>query len=223
MASPGKALSAPALQVTELFRSLQGESTYQGLPCSFIRLTGCNLRCSYCDTPYSYEGGERRSIAQVTEKVQMSAERGSLVELTGGEPLLQEATIPLMEKLVAMGYRVLLETNGSRDISHVPPQVVKIVDIKCPGSGMGGSFHQENLRFLAPHDELKFVLSGRSDYEWACNFITDHALAGRTLLFSSVFGALNVRDLADWIVSDNLPVRLNMQLHKYIWGPGTQN
>jgi len=212
----------PHVQVTELFRSIQGESTYQGLPCYFIRLTGCNLRCTYCDTAYSYEGGRSLAMSDLVKELGVLGPV-SLAEVTGGEPLLQKESILLMSELLRLGYGVLLETNGSRDISGVPPGVIRIVDVKCPGSGMADSFMLRNLESIRPRDELKFVLSGRDDYDWACAFIRRHGLTvrGTGLLFSPVYGVLPPSELAEWIVQDALDVRLNLQLNQYIWGPGS--
>jgi len=217
------------MQVTEIFRSIQGESTYAGLPCIFVRLTGCNLRCAWCDTAYAFYGGQRKSVDEVLAAVRGLSEcdghrRVNLVELTGGEPLLQKDIYPLIGRLLESGYRVLIETSGERDISNLPEPVVRIVDVKCPGSGEGGTFRLENLEALRSHDQLKFVLADRADYEWAREFLAAHSLQGRVeaVLFSPVFGQLEPRPLAAWILEDGLPVRLGMQLHKFIWDPETR-
>src|SRR5215475_10163041 len=168
------------MQVTEIYRSLQGESTYAGLACVFVRLTGCNLRCSWCDTEYSFYGGKRMSPEQVLAEVAGLSPSGGLVEITGGEPMLQEGElVPLMRALVDRHYHVLLETSGERPLKNVPPEVVKIVDVKCPDSGEGDSFRIENLAALRPSDEIKFVLSGRADYEFARDFVSAHDLSSR--------------------------------------------
>lgn len=211
------------LTVSELFYSIQGESSYAGLPCVFIRLAGCNLRCTYCDARYTYEeAGQDYSLNEIMEFVDQYP--GMMVEITGGEPLLQDNVIPLMKALLAGQRQVLLETNGSFDISRVPSGVTIIIDIKCPGSGMPDSLRISNLTSLREGDEIKFVLSSRSDYDWAIAFIHRHSLAtpnnGKTpqpLLFSPVPGRLSPHDLADWILHDRLPVRLQIQLHKILW------
>ena len=207
------------MQVTEIFRSIQGESTYAGLPCVFVRLTGCNLRCVWCDTEYAFHGGEKMTVDEVLDKVR--AYGGRLVEVTGGEPLLQKDVFPLMERLVADGYRVLLETSGERPIAQVPREVVKIVDVKCPDSGEGGAFDLANLDHLAPHDQIKFVIASRRDYEFARDFTREHNLSRRaaTVIFSPVHGQLDLQQLAAWILEDKLDVRFGYQLHKLIWGP----
>lgn len=222
------------MQITEIYKSLQGESTYAGLPCVFVRLTGCNLRCSWCDTEYGFYGGKKMSSEQVFEAIVDLSLKGGLVEITGGEPMLQERElVPLMHSLVDSGYRVLLETSGERELDRVPPAVIKIVDVKCPGSDEGDSFRPENLDTLTPGDEVKFVLSDRADYEFARDFTRRHNLAGRVkaVLFSPAFrkdaaGArsasnclLDPQQLAEWILDDNLPVRLGLQIHKLIWDP----
>ncbi|MBI4463582.1 MAG: radical SAM protein [Acidobacteria bacterium] len=217
------------MQVTEIFRSIQGESTYAGLPCIFVRLTGCNLRCVWCDTAYAFFGGQRMTVEQVLEAVRALSEgqngrQVDLVELTGGEPLLQKDVYPLVDRLLECRYRVLLETSGERDIRLLPPPEFRIVDVKCPGSGEGGTFRMENLSALAPHDQIKFVLADRQDYEWARAFLREHHLAEKVeaVIFSPVFDALHTRPLAEWILEDGLPVRLGLQLHKLIWHPNTR-
>jgi 7-carboxy-7-deazaguanine synthase len=236
------------MQVTEIYKSLQGESTHAGLPCVFVRLTGCNLRCSWCDSEFSFYGGRKMSVREVLSEVMRlsrcelggagtSAGPDPLVEITGGEPMLQEReVVPLMESLLEGGYRVLLETSGERPLARVPKAVIKIVDVKCPHSGEPDTFAEENLGFLEPHDELKFVLTDRTDYEFARTFIRQNQLAGRVhaLLFSPAFAkqASGARDtshclldpeiLADWMVSDNLPARLSLQIHKLIWDPAAK-
>ncbi len=214
------------MQVSEIFRSIQGESTYVGLPCVFVRLTGCNLRCVWCDTAYAFYGGQRKSVEDVLAAVRGLSECDgrrlvNLVELTGGEPLLQKDIYPLIDRLLEDQYRVMIETSGERDISKLPLPVVRIVDVKCPGSGEGGTFRMENLDVLRPQDQLKFVLADRGDYEWAREFLAQHPLQGKVeaILFSPAFGQLEPRLLAGWILDDGLPVRLGMQLHKFIWDP----
>jgi 7-carboxy-7-deazaguanine synthase len=218
--------------ITEIFRSIQGESTYAGLPCIFVRLTGCNLRCTWCDTAYAFHGGKKMSIDDVLARVaELAGGNAALVELTGGEPLLQPEAAPLAERLLAAGHTVLVETSGERPIGEMPREVVKIVDVKCPDSGEGGTFRMENLEALDKKDEVKFVIAGRRDYEFAREFTLQHDLARRVrqVLFSPVFadpkGAwkeLEARLLAEWILADRLPVRLGLQLHKFIWDPSTQ-
>ena len=217
------------MQVTEIFRSIQGESTYAGKPCIFVRLTGCNLRCVWCDTAYAFYGGRQMSVEEVMEAVRNFSEREgqravNLVELTGGEPLLQKEAAPLMARLLDDGYRVMVETSGERYVGNLPSAVIKIVDVKCPGSGEGGTFCMENLKALAPHDQLKFVLADRQDYKWARDFLREHQLQKKVeaVIFSPVFGQLEPRPLAEWILEDGLPVRLGLQLHKFIWHPDMQ-
>jgi 7-carboxy-7-deazaguanine synthase len=207
------------MQVTEIFRSIQGESTYAGLPCTFVRLTGCNLRCVWCDTEYSFYGGRKMSLDDVVGQVRDFG--GGLVEITGGEPLLQEEVYPLMERLLGEGYTVMLETSGERRIDRVPREVIKIVDVKCPDSGEGDTFVTENLDRLAPHDQVKFVLSSRRDYEFAREFTRAHDLTARTeaVFFSPVHGKVDLPQMAAWILEDGLEkVRIGSQLHKVIWG-----
>jgi 7-carboxy-7-deazaguanine synthase len=222
------------MQVTEIYKSLQGESTYAGLPCVFVRLTGCNLRCRWCDSEYTFTGGHRMTVEQAFAEVEALNPQPGLVEITGGEPMLQEReVVPLMERLLSAGHRVLLETSGERPLARVPHRVIKIVDVKCPASGEGDSFDLDNLDSLTPHDEIKFVLSDRSDYEFACGFMARHDLAARVnaVLFSPAFskaasGArdashclLDPQELAEWILADKVPARLSLQIHKFIWNP----
>jgi 7-carboxy-7-deazaguanine synthase len=225
------------MQITEIYKSLQGESTHAGLPCVFVRLTGCNLRCSWCDSEFSFYGGRKMPVDEVLSEVARLSPSGGLVEITGGEPMLQEReVIPLMEQLLEADYRVLLETSGERRLSRVPKQVIKIVDVKCPHSGAADTFEIENLKALRPHDELKFVLTGRADYEFAREFVLQHGLAGRVhaILFSPAFEKtasgsrdtshcqLDPQELAQWILEDNIPVRLSLQIHKLIWDPAAK-
>jgi 7-carboxy-7-deazaguanine synthase len=207
------------LTVNEIFYSIQGESTRAGEPCVFVRLTACDLRCSWCDTPYAFHEGEKRSIDAVVDAVERFG--CPLVEVTGGEPLLQEDVYPLMDRLVAGGRTVLLETGGHRPIDRVPAGVIAIVDVKCPSSGESGSNLSSNLERLRPHDEVKFVVQDRADYQFALDVIGRHDLTRRAaaVLMSPVHGALEPRTLAEWMLADNLRARLQVQLHKYIWSP----
>jgi 7-carboxy-7-deazaguanine synthase len=227
--------------ITEIFKSLQGEGTRAGLPCVFVRLTGCNLRCTWCDTAYAFHGGKKMSVDEVLARVdelcgrrteQHGAEAGvPLVELTGGEPLLQEEIYPLAEALVARGYTVMIETSGERFVGRLPKEVIKIVDVKCPDSGEADTFNAKNLAAVDEKDEIKFVLSTRRDYEFARDFMREHGLAKRVkqVLFSPVFAdpegkwqGLEPRQVVEWILADSLPVRLGLQLHKFIWHPATK-
>ena len=211
------------MQITEIFHSIQGESSHVGLPCTFVRLTACNLRCRWCDTEYSFHGGTKMTLDEVMAKVDSFGCR--LVEITGGEPLLQQEVYALMERLLAQRYDVMLETSGERLIDQVPREVVKIVDVKCPDSGEPDTFAGENLDHLQPHDELKFVIAGRHDYEFARDFTHNHKLTDRvaTVIFSPVHGELAPADLARWMLEDKLeaPIRFGGQLHKVIWGADT--
>ncbi len=204
------------LKINEIYASIQGESSHTGLPCVFIRLTGCNLRCSWCDTAYAFYDGKNLTVEEALQKVEIFGL--PLVEITGGEPLLQEDVYPLMETLLKKGYRVMLETSGALPIDKVPEKVIKILDIKCPGSGEEKKNHLENLKFLSPHDEVKFVLLDRADYEWSRDLLRKYDLAPSTqVLFSPVYDKLNLKDLSQWILKDRLAVRLQTQLHKVIW------
>jgi 7-carboxy-7-deazaguanine synthase len=206
------------MRITEIFHSIQGESSYAGQPCVFIRLTGCPLRCTWCDTDYAFHGGQDGSIDDVLAKVHRY--RCRLVEVTGGEPLAQPESLPLMARLCDAGYTVLLETSGAFDIAPVDPRVHVILDVKCPGSDMTDRMHWPNLSRLAAKDEAKFVLADRADYDWARETLARYDLANRcTVLFSPVFGSLDIRELAEWILADRLPVRFQLQMHKYIWAP----
>lgn len=218
--------------VTEIFQSIQGESTYAGRPCIFVRLTGCNLRCRWCDTAYAFYGGTRMTVEEVLERVRAFAGQDGpeasgripLVELTGGEPMLQPEIHPLIEKLLAEHYTVLIETSGERYLGALPKEVIKIMDIKCPGSGEGGTLHPKNLEVLDRKDEIKFVLAGEADYQWARDFLRAERLTDivDTVIFSPAFGELEPRQLSEWILRDRLPVRLGLQLHKFIWEPETR-
>lgn len=218
--------------ITEIFKSIQGEGTRAGLPCVFVRLTGCNLRCTWCDTAYAFQGGTKRSLEDVLDQVHSLAGAGAtrvpLVEITGGEPLLQPETPELAEKLLAKGYTVMIETSGEQPVGVLPREVIKIVDVKCPDSGEPDTFDMANLEAVGEKDEIKFVISTRRDYEFARDFSVQHRLAARVhqVLFSPVFPdpagkweGLNARELAEWILADGLPVRLGLQLHKFIWDP----
>ena len=205
------------LTVNEIFYSIQGESTRAGRPCVFVRLTACDLRCSWCDTEYAFHEGRKMSIDEVVAAVDRYA--CPLVEITGGEPLLQDDVYELMERLLADDRTVMLETGGHRPITKVPRAVIKIVDVKCPGSGEADKNDWTNLDRLAPHDEEKFVIADRADYEFARDAVARHQLASRALatLFSPVHGVLAPKALSEWILEDRLPVRLQLQLHKFIW------
>jgi 7-carboxy-7-deazaguanine synthase len=222
------------MQITEIYKSVQGESTHAGVPCVFVRLTGCNLRCSWCDSEYSFYGGKVMSEDEIFAEVQRLSPKGGYVEITGGEPMLQEReVVPLMQCLLDTGYDVLLETSGERRLDTVPKGVVKIVDVKCPHSGEPDSFRIENLETLTPRDEIKFVISDRVDFEFARDFTSCHELARRVnaVLFSPAFAqhASGSRDtrhclmdpeqLVDWMLADNIPARLGLQIHKFIWDP----
>jgi len=205
--------------VTEIFKSIQGESTFAGLPCVFIRLTGCNLRCHWCDTAYAFQGGQTMSAEEILARVRQLG--CSLVEITGGEPLLQAEVPALAEQLLAERHRVLVETSGERFVGELPRAVVKIVDVKCPGSGESGKFRLENLEALERKDQLKFVILDENDYRYAREFLARHNVRGRVdeVIFAPVFGQLPPRTLAEWILHDGLEVRLGLQLHKFIWEP----
>lgn len=244
------------MQIIEIYRSIQGESSFAGIPCIFVRLAACNLRCVWCDSEYTFTGGKKMTGDEVEQEVMRlsplprdssheaqtaSAPRtpapGGLVEITGGEPMLQERElVPLMERLLAHGYTLLLETSGERPLDRVPRAVHKIVDVKCPGSGEGGTFLMGNLDRLTPHDEVKFVLADRADYEFARDFTHTHRLESKvnSVIFSPVFlknpsaerdasnCQLDPRLLAEWILEDKLNIRLGLQIHKFIWEPATK-
>ena len=233
--------------VTEIFRSIQGESTRAGLPCIFVRLTGCNLRCTWCDTAYAFHGGTKMSVDEVIERVEglsrveftAAEESGgtglarsvSLVELTGGEPLLQPEAIPLAQKLLERGFTVMIETSGERPIAVLPREVIKIVDVKCPDSGEPDTFHMENLNALDTKDEIKFVISSRTDYEFARDFMRRHDLVRRVfaVVLSPVHSdpegswpGMSAREVSEWMLADGLPARLGLQMHKFIWHPAAR-
>ena len=206
------------MRVTEIFHSIQGESSFAGQPCVFVRLTGCPLRCTWCDTEYAFYGGSEQSIEDILAKVDVYGCR--LVEVTGGEPLAQPDVFSLITKLCDRGYDVLIETSGAIDTAPVDARAHVILDVKCPGSGMADRMHWPNLARLTAKDEAKFVLADRFDYEWARQTIAQHDLASRcTVLMSPVFGSMDPRQLAEWVLADRLPVRVQLQLHKLIWAP----
>jgi len=210
------------LTINEIFYSVQGESSYAGRPCVFVRLTACDLRCSWCDTPYAFHEGTKRSLESVFAEVETY--KCPLVEVTGGEPLLQADVYPLMESLLASGRTVLLETGGHRSTARVPAGVVTILDVKCPGSGESEKNDWTNLERLQAHDEVKFVIKERTDYEYAREIVARHDLARRAAAvhFSPVHGVMDARTLSEWVLADSLPVRVQLQLHKYIWDPTTR-
>ena len=222
------------MQIIEIYKSLQGESSYAGLPCVFVRLAGCNLRCVWCDSEYTFKGGTRMTLEEIESAVCRLSPDGGLVEITGGEPLLQEREVlPLMERLLSAGHTVLLETSGERPLEQVPSQVIKVVDVKCPDSGEGDTFRMENLASLTPRDEVKFVIASRRDYEFAREFARHHDLSSRvaSVIFSPAFrkDAAGSRDashclvdpqeLAEWMLADGAKARLGLQIHKFIWEP----
>ena len=210
------------LTINEIFHSIQGESTHTGRPCVFVRLTACDLRCSWCDTPYAFTEGTKLSVDDVVTRV---ADYGcDLVEITGGEPLLQRDVYPLMQRLLDAGRTVMVETGGHLSIKDVPPRVIRVVDVKCPGSGESSKNHWDNLELLTLNDEVKFVIRDRADYEYARDVVARHGLVGRTaaVLFSPVHNVLPAKDLAAWILDDRLAVRLQLQAHKFIWGADTR-
>jgi 7-carboxy-7-deazaguanine synthase len=203
--------------ITEIFKSIQGESSYAGWPCSFIRTTGCNLRCVWCDTEYAFYGGKQMSIPEILQAIE--PHQCDLVEITGGEPLLQSDVPQLAEELLRTNHRVLIETGGALDVSVVPKEVVKIMDIKCPESGMMHEMNWSNLEKLTPQDEIKFVINSRNDYEWAIKILNQYELHKKNLvLFSPVYRKMEPAQLAEWILQDRLPVRFQIQLHKSLWG-----
>ena len=207
------------LVIHEIYASIQGESTFAGLPCTFVRTTGCNLRCTWCDTPQAFHGGTRMRRQDVLART--LALGTALVELTGGEPLLQPGVLPLMAELCDAGKTVLVETSGEADVAAVDPRVHKIMDLKCPGSGEAARNRWTNLEHIGPRDEIKFVLADRADYEWMRGVVRERALTARTpnLLASAVFGRLPTKELVAWVLEDRLPVRVQLQLHKFIWKP----
>jgi 7-carboxy-7-deazaguanine synthase len=210
------------LVINEIFFSIQGESSYAGRPCAFVRLTGCNLRCNYCDTEYAFYEGRKMTVPEIL--AQLDNYGCNLVEITGGEPLLQDGVHQLIAELLAQGRTVMIETSGASDVSRLNPRVIKVMDLKCPGSGEVARNLWSNLEHLTSRDEVKFVLSNREDYEWARDAIRRHNLASRVnaVLMSCAFDRLARADLAKWILEDRLPVRFQLQMHKHIWPPDTR-
>jgi 7-carboxy-7-deazaguanine synthase len=210
------------LTINEIFYSIQGEATRAGEPCVFVRLTACDLRCSWCDTTYAFFEGRKQALDDVVAEVEQHQCR--LVEITGGEPLLQDDVYPLMERLMERGHTVMLETGGHRPLTRVPAAVIKIVDVKCPGSGEAEKNHWDNLAMLGSHDEVKFVIKDRADYEFARDVIARYGLAPQVaaVLLSPVHGVLEPRALSEWMLEDHLQARLQLQLHKLIWSPDTR-
>jgi len=208
--------------ITEIFKSIQGESSFAGLPCTFVRLTGCNLRCHWCDTAYAFHGGQNMSPDDVMGRVRQLG--GKLVEFTGGEPLMQKEVEPLAARMVDEGFQLLIETSGERFVGNLPRAVVKILDVKCPGSGESDKFCMDNLDALDRKDEIKFVVVDENDYHYALDFITRYRLHDRVdeIILSPVFGRLHPRQLAEWILRDGIEVRMGMQIHKFIWDPDTK-
>ena len=208
------------IKINEIYLSVQGESTHTGLPCIFIRLTGCNLRCSWCDTAYAFHEGKNMSIDEILQKVENFGIH--LVEITGGEPLMQDNVYTLMRKLIKKGYKVMLETGGSISLERVPKDVIKIMDLKCPGSGEQEKNNLDNLKLLLPHDEVKFVILDKKDYEWSRDIIKRYKINETAhILISPVFDKLELKEIVKWILEDRLPVRLQTQLHKIIWDKNT--
>jgi len=210
------------LTVFEIYESIQGESTHAGRPCVFVRLAACDLRCAWCDTPYAFTGGTKKAVDDIVREVEGFGAR--MVEITGGEPMLQREVTVLMQKLLDAGHEVLLETGGHIPLDDVPEAVVAIIDVKCPGSGESARMHWPNLEQLSPHDEVKFVIADRVDFEYACEVVRRYDLTARAaaVLYSPVHGALAPAELARWILAARLPVRLQLQQHKYIWSPETR-
>ena len=231
--APQAAASVRSLRLIELYRSVQGESSFAGVPCIFVRLAGCNLRCSWCDSEYTFTGGQPFTNDQILTQIE-ALQPCRLIEFTGGEPMLQaRELIPLMQRLLDAGYQLMMETSGERPLADVPKPIHKIVDVKCPGSGMSGTFRLDNLETLTANDEVKFVLQDRADYEFARDFIRTHSLSslcGEILLSPAFYKfaseqrttenmVLDPRLLVDWMLSDGLPARLSLQIHKFIWEP----
>jgi 7-carboxy-7-deazaguanine synthase len=209
------------LKVNEIFKSIQGESSYVGLPCAFVRLTGCHLRCTWCDTSYAFYEGSNMTVEEVIQKIE--AMDVKLFELTGGEPLLQEDAFKLVSRLCDLNYTVLVETSGAVDLSSLDPRSIKIMDIKFPSSTMTDKMIWKNLDHLSLRDEVKFVIKDRMDFDWAKGVVEKYHLAEKVkILFSPVFHELESQSLAEWILKENLPVRMQLQIHKYIWSPETR-
>ena len=207
--------------INEIFKSIQGETSYAGLPCAFIRVTGCNLRCSYCDTTYAYEDGKEMSLSTILESI--AGFKTKIVCVTGGEPLSNKDTPLLIKDLLNRNYTVLVETNGSYDIRAIPQKAIKIMDIKCPDSNMSHFMNWQNIKYLTKFDEVKFVLSSRKDYEWTKTLIDKYNLSQiANVLVGTAFGAISPKEVVQWILEDNLDVRFQLQLHKYIWGSQTR-
>ena len=207
--------------INEIFKSIQGETSYAGLPCSFIRVTGCNLRCSYCDTTYAYEDGKEMSLSTILESI--AGFKTKIVCVTGGEPLSNKDTPLLIKDLLNRNYTVLVETNGSYDIRTIPQKAIKIMDIKCPDSNMSHLMNWQNINHLTDLDEVKFILNSRKDYEWTKDVLHNHSLSEKTnVLIGAAFGAISPRLVVQWILEDNLDVRFQLQIHKYIWEPHTR-
>ena len=204
------------MELSEIFYSLQGESSYAGLPCVFVRLAGCNLRCTYCDTKYAYESEFTLSIEEIITEVE-KYHPVKLIEITGGEPLLQIDSIELMKQLINKKYKVLLETNNSISLKDIPKKVIKIVDFKTPSSGMCNSILWDNIKYFNDHDELKFVIADRQDFDWSLEIIKKYDLLQYQILFSPVYEIMDKQVLADWILEKKIPIRLNLQLHKLVW------
>ena len=204
------------MRVTEIFHSIQGESTHAGRSCVFVRLTGCNLRCRWCDSAYTFTGGEKMALDDVIARVKSYGTK--LVEITGGEPLAQQESFDLVRRLCDDGFEVLVETSGSIDITPVDRRAKIILDVKCPGSGEAAKNHWENIEELRPHDEIKFVIADRNDYDWAKRVIEEKKLGRWTVLFSPVWGEMDMKSLAEWMLADRVPARFQTQLHKHIWG-----
>jgi len=216
-------MAEPFLRITEIFHSIQGESTWAGVPCTFVRLTGCPLRCSWCDTAYAFQGGTRMTFDEIVDEVKTHS--ATVVEITGGEPLAHAGAVELADRLLDEGYTVLVETSGAFDVSPLDERVHRIMDLKCPGSGESARNMWENLEHLGRRDEVKFVVKDRADYEWAREAIREHGLDDRVrsgtlraLLMSPVWGEIDLEDFASWILEDGLPVRFQVQVHKLIWG-----
>ncbi|MFP4171542.1 MAG: radical SAM protein [Candidatus Hydrogenedentota bacterium] len=218
----GSGTRRETLAVTEIYKSIQGESTWAGLPCIFVRLTGCHLRCVWCDTTYAFQGGVQTDLQDILTRCRELG--GNLVEITGGEPLLQKNCGALARRLHAEGYTVLCETSGTLPISMLPEETIKIMDLKCPGSGEHGRNDWSNINRLSARDEVKFVLADRADYEWSRDVTREYGLASRTraVLFSPVWDRLEPKQLAEWILEDGLEVRLHIPLHKVVWSPDTK-
>jgi 7-carboxy-7-deazaguanine synthase len=210
------------LTVNEIFHSIQGESTHAGRPCVFVRLTACDLRCTWCDTTYAFHEGHKMSVDEVVDRVRSYG--CDVVEITGGEPLLQKEVYPLMQRLLDDGRTVMIETGGHLSVDAVPDAVIRVIDVKCPGSGEADKNHWANLERLRPTDEIKFVIKDRADYEYARDVVIRHELAARcnAVLFSPVHGVQDAKSLAEWVLADRLPVRVQLQTHKFIWDPQTR-